>query len=391
MTLQRDWVFAIPFRREARDASGKETGVVTSRFLAGLLTLLVADTTRAATTYRVDLAGLRPGEPRTVTVSPGNGIALELINRLPNGRYNVTVLEEVIPIAPFEWPSGKGPFVSKGGPTPTPCEAYFATLISALESATEETEVPVLVQKLRAEIDAHPNDCTPEKKKPLALIERTTEVIAEDLTLNSSQRIVVTVERIHPPVSTPRIWQRTFATQERGKWNTSYGLNFIPSTEPRYFSKVSGTAGEFTITRESNRRKFDFAPSVYFSWQATKQLLQDVAWGMAAGLGFDLEKPIAFLGPAFTYNWNLSLITGVVMHQERRLRGQYQNGQTIRENLSSDALTDQSYRPAWFVGLSYRFGSNPFPTAPPSAMLRNATATATPTRTPTPTHTPTPR
>jgi hypothetical protein len=301
------------------------------------------------------------------------------------------VLRQVIEIPPLQWPQPKG--TDRAGRKSLPQCGELVKASENLETAKDEKLVPSLVFKLNALVKEHP-DC-PEIVAARALIERTSEIVAQHVVLPEGQEIVVRIERIEPPPS--QTWQRTFSTGERGRWITTYGFNFIPSREPRYFSKPSETeAGRFAIARERDRRGWDFTPSVYFTWMATKLLLQNVAWGLTGGLGFDLSNPVIFVAPSLTYNWNLSFMAGLSMHKERRLSGQFHTGQSIGENLTNERLTDESYRPAPFVGVAYRFGSNPFSAAAPGGVVGRPTPTATPTPagshtpSPSPTATPTP-
>jgi hypothetical protein len=61
-----------------------------------------------------------------------------------------------------------------------------------------------------------------------------------------------------------------------------------------------------------------------------------------------------------TYHQNISLVAGLVIHKQRRLNGMYSRNQEIGENLTGDQLTEQTYKPNVFFGLSFRFSSNPF-------------------------------
>ena len=166
-----------------------------------------------------------------------------------------------------------------------------------------------------------------------------------------------------------------------------YGANFINSSDQQYYSKTNAGASPatYTITAQTNRSDRQFAPSVSFMWLPSENFQCDTAhffggclgrafaWrgetsdvfgGLNAGLGFgtnsDTSNPVAFLGYAVGWGYNLMLSAGVAMHQEKRLLGQYQPGQVVSENLTPDQLSQNVYRPSFYVGLQFRFGSNPF-------------------------------
>jgi hypothetical protein len=334
----------------------------------------------APKTLVVDLATQDPIGTRKEPVEAGSNVTVEIRHRLPRGRYNIEVLRQVIEIPAFD--VAKIRTGDEKGPRLASCDAkgQFERARTDLAEAKDERLVPTHVSALNALIAAFPS-CQVEIDKSQLLIAQTTETVAQHVSLPEGMELIVRVQRLEPvPLQT---WEKTFSTGERGRWMTNYGFGFIPSRDRRYFSESSETeAGKFTITRERDRRGFDFTPSVYFTWVATKMLLQNVAWGLTGGLGFDLANPVIFVAPTATYNWNLSLMLGLSMHKERRLRGRYHAGQSIGTNLSNEELTDDSYRPAPFVGFAYRFGSNPFSAPAPGGVVGQPTPTAT--RTPTP-------
>ena len=60
------------------------------------------------------------------------------------------------------------------------------------------------------------------------------------------------------------------------------------------------------------------------------------------------------------FNQNIGVVAGVSIYPHKRLDGQYQENQVLKENLDSDKLNKDSIRANSFLALTLRFGSNPF-------------------------------
>ena len=160
------------------------------------------------------------------------------------------------------------------------------------------------------------------------------------------------------------------AGEEQAQWLTFYGFNFADSGNEDFFSKANAGSdpATFTITKKADRDDNAFSPSVYFmrlpggdddQWYSWRT--DDSFGGITAGLGFDLDNPTVFLGYGWGWGYNIMLTSGVIMHKENRLNGQYHAGDVVAENLTADQLADSTYKPRLYVGVAFRFGSNPFP------------------------------
>ena len=194
----------------------------------GVVILALSSAPLAATTYEINLAAQQPGESRMVTISPGKDIQIRVMNRLPRGKYSVNVLEEIVPIPPFQWPLAKptvGP--NKLLPPPTLCETNFSVALDGLRNASQEGELPGLRRSLDLLVDLHPQ-CTNQIQEAASLAASTWEIVAEGLAAHAGQRITIVVERMEPVSATPLIWRKTWSTPERGNWSTGYGLTSFP-------------------------------------------------------------------------------------------------------------------------------------------------------------------
>ena len=117
---------------------------------------------------------------------------------------------------------------------------------------------------------------------------------------------------------------------------------------------------EFIITKENDRKKLEFVPSIFFTYMPQNHLSRDVSVGLSAGLGFDLDAPTVFLGASFFFNHNIGVVIGITAHKQRFLNGEYEAGQIVMENLNDDQLHEELYTVNPFVSITFRFGKNIF-------------------------------
>ena len=66
------------------------------------------------------------------------------------------------------------------------------------------------------------------------------------------------------------------------------------------------------------------------------------------------------ISPSIIIADNLSVNIGAIFTQKDRLRGQYSEGQSLRESLDFDQLHEKKHQLEWFVSIAFRFESNPF-------------------------------
>lgn len=319
----------------------------------------------SAETRILDLSTPSPGFDTPISVSKGP-LLVQIINKVPTATYRVAWeidmrIPPPLPIAPFQ----------DAARIPAECVEVRVSL-ERLIAATTEQEVSTEVPKVRGAIlSALANGCARdqsillEANKTLAA---TTEKIEVDLPYDSELRVDVVRFDAQAELKT---WQVAYRAPDGGQWLTSYGFTFLPNHDELFFSKsVDETAGTFKITRKSNNRKEDFSPAIFYAWFPEKLRGGYGSWSLAGGLGFDLSNLVVFLGPAFTVGHNLTIVAGVAMHKEKRLNGQLSPNAVISENLSEAQLHEETYKPTWFAGLSFRFDSAPAthknPPSPPA-------------------------
>ncbi|HYO47796.1 MAG TPA: hypothetical protein VEY33_14020, partial [Gemmatimonadota bacterium] len=229
-----------------------------------------------------------------------------------------------------------------------------ADLLAAVE---EETEVPRPLLELSGKLEGNICDDLIVVQHARDLVKKTSETY-EGLSIKRGQSLVVRVERINPS----RTWEVTFDTGPKGDWRTSYGFGFIASAfaQPERFVAKQIEGDGFRIEKEENRDRLDFIPALFLTWMSAEHELEDLVYSPSLGLGFDLRSPVVLGGLAFTYNHNISLNVGLAFHQQKRLAGQYNEGDVVRENLQSEQLHEEIYVVNPFFSFSIRSLSNPF-------------------------------
>jgi hypothetical protein len=291
----------------------------------------------------IDLATQDPGSTEQRAVNADEDLTVKIINRVPNKTYNITIEQRSIVVPPLQLPADAAPAEST-------CANLVGNFLVELNTKTDEDAVAGLISEFRQK--AAPCSKSIQQEFEDAVDAHTVRLIPDTYRLDQGEELVVTITR-NPT------WITIFSTGPRGEWRTSYGFNFIPDKDEIYFSKEAGE-GEFEITRKGDGEDFDFAPSVFFTWLSRKQQQRDLAFGPVAGLGFDSDNPIVFGGITFSYNQNIQLNLGAVVHQQKRLNGTFEPNQIIAENLGSEELESTTYGINWFFGLSFRLDSNPF-------------------------------
>lgn len=302
-------------------------------------------------TLVLDLATENPGSI-TQTIQPGE-YKVELRNLLPTGGYSVAILLEDELLPTFATDALKPASAEKIDGDPCKPLADLEKEIFALE---DEKQLPAK----RAEIEQH-TECAeyPAVKSRLKSLEYHS---ANIFTIKKSQKLSITVKRTTKDGKTLE-WKRVYKTPARGQWLTCYSFNFVSPVmgkERSFFAKSVPNDTTFQITREGERKLLAFVPGITFTWLSSRGTERNWAIGGSGGVGFDLEKPVVFLGASLIYNQNLHFSLGFAAHQTRQLHGKYVEGQIIRENLTEDQLNITPYRVNPYFAVSLRFDKNPF-------------------------------
>jgi hypothetical protein len=302
-------------------------------------------------TLTLNLAVDPPGAI-TQTLMPGK-YEVQILNRLPYGAYNIAIVLEDELLPAFSTDGLK------------PSETKALTVDECTPLATKEKEIYALEDEKmlpakRAEIEKF-SGCAeyPAVKERLKGLDFVSQ---ETFQLKKSQTLTITVSRVAKDGKKLE-WKRVYKTPSRGQWLTCYSFNFISlsmSKERSFFAAAVPDTSLFQISRESDRKPLNFVPSITFTWLSARA--QEQTWGLggSAGVGFDLQKPVVFVGLSLIYNQNLHLSAGFAAHQTRQLTGKYVEGQIIKENLTDDQLHINPYRVNPYIAVSLRFDKNPF-------------------------------
>lgn len=304
----------------------------------------------------------------TQNVSPNQILNISLINKIPQGEYEITVekkyqLPETLPLKVDSLQ-----IKSMGGGVQM-CASFLEKIEKFLSTKTEN-EVPLEKEILVKELDILKTqlvekDTTEEgciyyhvMKAEQALAKTEEKLLPQKI--DKGQSIEVTIKR-KKDNDKYEIWKNIYATEKKGKWLTTYGFTYITNTfkkgEP-FFSKQVDSV--FNVTPLNKRSRLSFVPSIFFTWFPYKDIGKDVSHSLTGGLGYDLEAPTAFLGYSLLYNQNIGISIGLSAHQQDFLNGRYNSGDVLQENLSEDQLNEKLYVINPYISINFRFGSAPF-------------------------------
>jgi len=313
------------------------------------------------------------GSPITQTIEPGD-YKFRIRNQIPGKQY---VFETTTKDQPIILPPPLSlPVPVPVSPSPAAavnlCKQAIDKATAAANSAASEVAVADALKK--APLDFADAGCTEAEGRSAlqALESATSRVLDGTFTVKRGQTFEIKVSRSEKE-GVLIVGNYEFATVNEvlGAWVPFYGFNFIDSGDERYFASSNATTPpSFTITKLQDRADYAFAPSVYFMWMREENLggfqnafawrKSDLFGGIAAGLGFDFDNPTVFLGYGIGWGHNVMINAGVDHYKEKRLHGKYSQGQVIAEELTDAQLTEETYKPRAYVGLAFRFGSNPF-------------------------------
>jgi hypothetical protein len=340
----------------------------TSRILVMLaLSLLVSVAALAECKPRpLDLAG---GDTTLQdSALAGQELCFELLNSLPDAEYEREIRKEIEVIPPLPLPDSKVKTTQEMAAKSVSlfqCNVQdVKDAISALSEAKQEKDIPkhrATLQRLR-QTQTLPN-CVRAINSALGTIGPRS--VPNVPSLDRGERLTVTVTRkkddqSNPPRWGEKTWKFVFTTGPRGEWNASYGFAFLPERNEEFFAKEQDD-GTFVVTRQSESSDLDVEPAVFFTWTSAKRQGKAWTWGPTAGLGFDLSEPTVFAGYSWTYNRNITFIAGAGVHQRSRLDGTFEEGQVLEQTLTPDQLEDdEGFGVSGFVGVTLRFGKNPF-------------------------------
>jgi hypothetical protein len=320
--------------------------------------------------------------------APGNyRIRVHGVVAIPGG-YRQSVSVETLPIDGLPAVgSVKGPFSEaeqngKGGPvggTPKraammpavgtdPCVPYHQELASLGTAASDAYHKPDLTkpsaeQIFSAALDAldvaieHPSGaCLPTEDalRQQAILKSISTFDLPPQKVRRGQKLVVKITRPLDKDPEGAKFSYELSTGRRGTWQPSYGFGVTPNNDRHFYSKDTGN-DQFTITEKRDNGGVQPNAAVFYSWMPAKWENSFCNFGVTGGIGVDKNNLVLLFGGHMTFNQNIGLVGGIALHQETRLRGEYDAGQVVAENLTPDALEEKVNQTTWFLGITYRF------------------------------------
>lgn len=155
--------------------------------------------------------------------------------------------------------------------------------------------------------------------------------------LRPGQRLVVVVRSFAG--GTERTWTTHFTTPTRGTWRMSFGFAFpVMLMQDEEYTARRDTGRSYVIRRSNARTPLRLIPTLLFHWLPRNDELEAWSFSVVGGLGLDLKSPAALLGGSITFNQNITMAIGAVVHTIARLDGRYAEGDRVFEDLNASQL-----------------------------------------------------
>jgi hypothetical protein len=254
---------------------------------------------------------------------------------------------------------------------PDPCAAYNTSLTALSNDALDKYNKPDLAKRgaeeqftfallrLKSAIAIPPAKCSADadSQQILATLAAASRGELGTFIVERGQIVKAEVLRALGEGSAALKFTYEGSTGKRGSWQASHGFGVTPNNDRQYFSKA-GDDDTFAITQKRDNGGVQPNAAVFYTWLPAAWENKYCHFGIAGGIGVDQNNLVLLLGPHITFNQNLGLVAGIALHQEKRLRGEYDVGQVLTESLTSDALEEKVGETTWFVGITYRFAES---------------------------------
>ena len=172
--------------------------------------------------------------------------------------------------------------------------------------------------------------------------------------LPSGSVLTLTVSRTQDDGKDGPSWAYELSTGLSGEFRGSWGIGLIPNNDDDYFSAKTDD-NKFIISRAQDHGGIDPTAGIFYTYLSNNDRSKAWTSGPTAGLGIDQENLTIFGGWNWTYHENFGVSVGLVVHEQKRLKGEFTENQIIAETLTPEALSENVYKPNGYVGLSMRF------------------------------------
>lgn len=311
--------------------------------------------------YRLTVHGMVSGAnyQQSVGVETLPIPALVPVGSVPNGGLGADTEVKSVPGPPL---------VDK---KPNPCDPYVARLNQLSKAATSAYKNPDLAKRSAEETFSFAlAELSSAIRTPDAGCKATTESIRQRDLLSDASTLELGTFTVKPGQTLKARMTRVLGrgtesaefayegtTGKRGSWQASYGFGITPDKDRQFFSQA-GDGDSFTIKQKRDNGGLQPNAAVFYTWLPSKWENSFCSFGLAGGIGVDRNNLVLLVGPHVTFNQNFGLVAGVALHQQSRLRGEYEVDQVLSENLTSDALEEKVHQTSWFLGVTYRFAEN---------------------------------
>jgi hypothetical protein len=248
------------------------------------------------------------------------------------------------------------------------CSNDSKTILGKLEASSTEKELKTAVDDARKYLVNNKEPLSECIKAIENIVINTEIVVPLGFKVQPNQTIVITINKYENGKKDPKFtWTFTLKTEEKTRWLVHYGLTYAPSLISKFTHYHSladtGTANRYTIAKDNNN-----GPKTWENISATINFTYPfhgdergydagITAGFAISAGLELSGHI---GISAIIGQNVIVGSGIAFMQKQKLKGQYKEGQIIKENLSFDALHEKVWVPELFFTIGFRFGSNPF-------------------------------
>lgn len=319
----------------------------------------------------VDLSN--PVNNKITSIKTGQ-LKVLIINMIPSEQTNYIVQVESVAYipAPFEDKALKAQIeaAKKANPKAADATAAMAALnpcpeptsdYSDILGAKNSIEVAKFVSaaerkivKITRETDSAQTNCVDHLSKIESAILQTMRAVDVSIDHNEDAKITVSLGSTSDVVASTHIQPR------RSEWISSYGFGFVKNEDKNYYSVGDSTAG-YVVTKQQDRNDFSYSALAIFTYPIA-QLGKGFEFGLSGGIGATENNIAALIGASLVSNKNFIVTAGATFQEFNVLKGQYKVGENVGATLiDSDVLQDKTYKPAFAIVLSYRFGGTGTP------------------------------
>lgn len=314
-----------------------------------LSSMALADISVVSNTKTISLSG--DSSELNAEVDPGKYV-IEFTEIAPSASYEESVkFGSKEPTALTLPGNATTPFGDKGGDKQVAkvgdnsCVSV-SSATNELLKATDEKKVKALVSKVEQALGT--KTCNDHQKVKSAETAIGATKRSLEVELGEGRIVSVTLAK----TGSKDKWEVSLETPLPGKWVANWGAAILPNEDEEYFSKDNGEGG-YTITDKSGDGDLEIVPSIFYTWVPNYDSKKKWNHGPTLGLGLDSSDLAVFAGWNATYQNGIGVTAGIAVHKQERLLGEYNEGQTVSENIQT--LTEEKYDTNWFVALVYSF------------------------------------